>query len=163
MRSFNKVMLLGNITADPVSKATKTGSGMANFSIATNRDWKDKEGKAITETHFHKVVAFGKLGEIISTYFKKGSPILLSGRLSTRSYAGKEGKVRSITEVVAEDFNFVPFNKGSRKTDLSEQSEQIANEKSDDSSLEASESELAEDLARKYSFNGAKLEEVVDY
>lgn len=152
MRSFNKVMLLGNLTADPRSKATKTGSAITNFSVATNRDWKDKEGKAVTETHFHKVVAFGKLGDTIVSYFKKGAPILLSGRLSSRSYASKEGAVRQITEIVAEDFNFVPYNKGARK-----ESDNA------DAALEAAETELAEDLARKFTFKGAQLEEVVDY
>lgn len=157
-------MLLGNLTADPQAKATKTGSGMTNFSVATNRDWKDKDGNAMTETHFHKAVAFGKLGDTICEYFKKGSPILLSGRLSTRSYASKEGVVRKITEIIAEDFNFVPFNKGSRKSKKGLEAEDSASSiKTDDAALEAAESEYAEDLAKKFTFKGAAVEEVVDY
>lgn len=164
MHSFNKVMILGHLTADPQFKATKTGVGMTRFSVATNRGWKDKEGNSMTETHFHKVVAFGKLGETIGLYFKKGTPILLSGRLSTRSYAGKDGVVRNLTEIIVEDFNFVPFNKGS-KTSQTREADAVSPQHEDraDAALESAEAELAEDLARKFTFKGAKLEEVVDY
>ncbi len=109
--NFNKVMLLGNLTADPKPVTTKTGRAMVTFSVAVDNDWKNREGQVIAETDFHKVVAFGKLGEIIGTYLKKGNPILLSGRLRNRSYETNEGTKRYTTEVVLDDFNFLSRGK----------------------------------------------------
>ena len=115
MRSFNKVMLLGNLTSDPESIKTKTGRAMSTFSIATNTDWKNKEGKTVAETDFHRIVAFGKLGEIAGTYLKKGKPVLVSGRLRNRSYSVKDGGKRYVTEVIMDDFNFISGGKRDSK------------------------------------------------
>jgi len=114
MRSFNKVMLYGNLTSDPALKTGKTGRVVTTFSLATNRDWKNKEGQVVSETDFHKIVAFGKLGEIVGTFLKKGRPVLVCGRLSNRSYVNKEGAKRYITEVILDDFNFLPSGRNSR-------------------------------------------------
>lgn len=100
-------MLYGNLTADPEVRLAKNGKPFATFSVATNRGWKNKEGERLVEADFHKVVAFGKVGEIAGTYLKKGRPVLVSGRLSNRSYETKEGSKRYITEVVMDDFNFL--------------------------------------------------------
>lgn len=107
MRHLNKVMLHGNLTADPAVKPSKTGGSVTTFSLATNRDWKNKEGKTISSTDFHRMVAFGRYGEVMGKYFKKGMPVIVSGRLSNRSYLGQDGKKRYVTEVVVEDFNFL--------------------------------------------------------
>lgn len=108
MRSFNKVMLHGRLTSDPEVKPAKNGgSNVVTFSLATNRDWKNKEGEIVSHTDFHRVVAFGKLGDIVGQYLKKGLPVLLSGRLSNRSYLAQDGGKRYITEVVMDDFNFL--------------------------------------------------------
>lgn len=114
MKSLNTVMLLGNLTADPENIATKTGRPMVAFSIATNRDWKNKEGQVVSGTDFHKIVAFGKLGEVVGTYLKKGQPVLVSGRLSNRSYTNREGAKRYVTEVVLNDFNFLTSGKNQK-------------------------------------------------
>lgn len=114
-------MLLGNLTADPENIPTKTGRPMITFSIATNRDWKNKDGQVVSGTDFHKIVAFGKLGEVVGTYLKKGHPVLVSGRLSNRSYTNKEGEKRYITEVVLSDFNFM--TSGKNKEDARKQKE----------------------------------------
>lgn len=100
-------MLHGNLTADPAVKPSKTGGSVTTFSLATNRDWKNKEGKTISSTDFHRMVAFGRYGEVMGKYFKKGMPVIVSGRLSNRSYLGQDGKKRYVTEVVVEDFNFL--------------------------------------------------------
>ncbi|MEK7524124.1 MAG: single-stranded DNA-binding protein [Patescibacteria group bacterium] len=121
MRSFNKVMLYGNLTSDPEVRPTKTGTSFTTFSIATNRDWKNKEGAVVSETDFHKVVAFGKLGEIVGEYLKKGRPVLVCGRLTNRSYTNKEGIKRYVTEVVLDDFNFL--SSGRKKAEKKETQE----------------------------------------
>lgn len=104
-------MLYGNLTADPQLIPTKTGRTMAAFSVAVNRGWKNKSGESVTETDFHKIVAFGKLGEIVSTYLKKGRAVLACGRLHNRSYLAKDGAKRYVTEVILDDFNFLPGGK----------------------------------------------------
>lgn len=132
MKSFNKVMLHGNLTSNPEVKTAKNGNSFTTFSIATNRNWKDKDGKAVAATEFHRAIAFGKLGEIVGGYLKKGSPVLISGRLSSRSYVSKEGDKRYITEIVLEDFNFLESRKrseerlGDREEDREEELEAVA-------------------------------------
>lgn len=111
MRSFNKVMLYGNLTADPEVRVAKNGRPFSTFSIATNGGWKNKDGERVAQTDFHKIIAFGKLGEITGTYLKKGRPVLVSGRLSNRSYETDKGEKRYITEVVMDDFNFLSGTK----------------------------------------------------
>ncbi len=108
-------MLYGNLTSDPEPIPTKTGRAMVTFSLATNRDWKNREGTMVSETDFHKIVAFGKLGEIVGNYLKKGRPVIVSGRLSNRSYQTKEGAKRYVTEVVMDDFNFLPSGKKAKE------------------------------------------------
>ena len=114
MRSFNKVMLYGNLTSDPTLKTGKNGRAVTTFSLATNRDWKNKEGQVVAETDFHKIVAFGKLGEIVGTFLKKGRPVLVCGHLSNHAFVTKEGAKRYVTEVILDDFNFLPSGRGSR-------------------------------------------------
>ncbi len=114
-------MLYGNLTSDPEVRPTKTGTSFTTFSIATNRDWKNKEGAVVSETDFHKVVAFGKLGEIVGEYLKKGRPVLVCGRLTNRSYTNKEGIKRYVTEVVLDDFNFL--SSGRKKAEKKETQE----------------------------------------
>ncbi|MBP9718334.1 single-stranded DNA-binding protein [Candidatus Gracilibacteria bacterium] len=107
MRSINKVMLYGNLTADPEQVTTKTGRSMRHFSVATNARWKDKEGKVLGSTDFHRVVAFGKLADVVGEKLKKGMPILLLGKLRNRSYETTDGAKRYVTEVIMDDFNFL--------------------------------------------------------
>lgn len=105
-------MLHGRLTSDPEVKAAKeSGRPVVTFSLATNRNWRNKQGETVAETDFHRVVAFGKLGEIVGSYLKKGSPVLVSGRLSNRSYVAKDGGKRFITEIVMDDFNFLSSGK----------------------------------------------------
>jgi single-strand DNA-binding protein len=104
---LNKVFLYGNLTRDPELKALPSGSQVANFGLATNRVYKDKSGAKQEATEFHNIVAFGRTAEVIAQYCKKGRPIFVEGRITTRSWEGKEdGKKQYRTEIIAENFQF---------------------------------------------------------
>lgn len=101
---LNKVSLIGNLTSDPIKKALPSGLSVATFSLATNYNWKDLKTKAKkSRADFHRIVAWGKLADIIGTYLKKGSKVFLEGRLQNRSYEGKDKNKKYITEIVASD------------------------------------------------------------
>lgn len=104
---INKVTLYGNLTRDPEMKALPGGQNVANFSIATNRVYKDKEGQKKEQTEFHNVVAFGRTADVIGQYMKKGRPIFVEGRLQTRSW-DKDGQKQYRTEIVVDTFQFGP-------------------------------------------------------
>ncbi|MFZ2167634.1 MAG: single-stranded DNA-binding protein [Minisyncoccia bacterium] len=104
---LNKVFLYGNLTRDPELKALPGGSQVANFGLATNRSFKDKSGARQEATEFHNVVAFGRTAEVIAQYCKKGRPIFVEGRITTRSWDDKEtGKKNYRTEIIIENFQF---------------------------------------------------------
>ncbi len=104
---LNKVFLYGNLTRDPELKALPSGSQVANFGLATNRTYKDKNGQKQEATEFHNIVAFGRTAEVIAQYCKKGRPIFVEGRITTRSWDDKEsGKKNYRTEIVVENFQF---------------------------------------------------------
>ena len=106
-KGFNKVILMGNLTRDVEVRTTPSGQSVANFSIAVSRSWKDQSGQTQEQTSFINCVAWGKPGEIIAQYVKKGDPLLVSGRLDQRSYDDKDGNKRQAVEVNVEDFNFI--------------------------------------------------------
>ncbi len=104
---LNKVFLYGNLTRDPELKALPSGSQVANFGLATNRTYKDKNGAKQEATEFHNIVAFGRTAEVIAQYCKKGRPIFVEGRIQTRSWDDKEsGKKNYRTEIVVDTFQF---------------------------------------------------------
>ncbi|HRH24255.1 MAG TPA: single-stranded DNA-binding protein [Candidatus Paceibacterota bacterium] len=102
---LNKVQLYGNLTRDPEVKALPSGQNVANFSVATNRVFKDKNGAKQEQTEFHNVVAFGRTADVIGQYLKKGRPVYIEGRIQTRSWE-KDGAKQYRTEIVAETFQF---------------------------------------------------------
>jgi len=105
----NKVILYGNLTRDPELKALPSGSQVAEFGVATNRVYKDKNGAKQEEVDFHNIVSFGKQAEVINQYLKKGRPIFIEGRIRTRSWESKDGTgKRYKTEIVLENFQFGP-------------------------------------------------------
>jgi single-strand DNA-binding protein len=106
MRGFNKTILMGNLTRDPELRSTPNGSQVASFSLAINRTWKNANGEQQEAVDYIDCNIWGKPAEIITQYMKKGSGILVSGRLQQRSWE-QEGQKRSKVEVVVEDFNFV--------------------------------------------------------
>lgn len=147
-KGFNKVILMGNLTRDVEMRTTSGGQSVANFSLAVSRSWKGQDGQQQEQTSFINCVAWGKVGEIIEQYVKKGSPLLVSGRLDQRSYEDKDGNKRQAVEVVVEDFNFVGGGRGddggsnysqSSSSNSSSKSKDVAPEDIDDKPIDLSE------------------------
>ena len=103
--NINKVLICGRITRDIEKKALPSGVSVANFSLATNRVFKDKDGNKQESAEFHNIVAFGKQADTIEQYCKKGQELYVEGRMQTRSWE-KEGEKRYATEVILEQFQF---------------------------------------------------------
>lgn len=99
MSGVNKVILVGRLGADPEVRYTSGGTAVAKFNLATSESYKDKEGSKQEKTEWHRVVAFGKLGEICGEYLSKGKQVYVEGKLQTRSWEDKEGNKRYTTEV----------------------------------------------------------------
>ena len=99
-RGLNKVMLIGNLGADPEIKYSASGTPIANFNIATSDNRKNKDGEWEDRTEWHKVVMFGRQAEVCKDYLKKGSKIFVEGRLQTRSWDDQSGQKKYLTEVV---------------------------------------------------------------
>ncbi len=105
-RSFNQVILMGNLTRDPELRTTPNGATVCSFSLALNRSYKNAEGDWTEATDFIDIVAWGPLGERVAQYLSKGRPALVNGRLQSRSWE-QEGQKRSKVEVVAQDVTFL--------------------------------------------------------
>lgn len=105
--TVNKVILIGRLGADPQLKYTPSGRPNANFNVATNAVWKDQEGNQQERTDWHRVVAWGKLAEVMGEWLKKGSNVYLEGRLQTRTYEDTNGVKKWITEVVVTDMEML--------------------------------------------------------
>ena len=107
MRGFSKAIITGNLTRDPELRTTPNGASVCSFSVAVNRVYKDTNGEQREDVSFIDCSAWGRLGEMINQYAKKGSGVLVSGRLDQRSWEDKTtGQKRSRVEIVVEDFNF---------------------------------------------------------
>lgn len=105
-RSFNQVILMGNLTRDPELRTTPNGATVCSFSLALNRSYKNAEGGWTEATDYIDIVAWGPLGERVAQYLTKGRPALVSGRLQSRSWE-QDGQKRSKVEVVAQDVTFL--------------------------------------------------------
>ena len=101
MASLNKVMLIGNLGADPEIRYTPSGAAVANFRMATKDQWTNKEGEKQERTEWHRIVAWRKLGEICGEYLHKGSLVYIEGGLQTRAWEDRDGNKRYTTEIVA--------------------------------------------------------------
>jgi single-strand DNA-binding protein len=107
-RGVNKVILVGNLGADPDIKYMPSGSAIANVNLATSRSWKDKNsGEQRDQTEWHRVVFFDRLAEIVGEYLKKGSQVYVEGRLQTRKWQDKQGVDRYSTEIVAHEMQML--------------------------------------------------------
>jgi single-strand DNA-binding protein len=102
MASVNKVILVGNLGADPEVRYTPSGKAVATFNVATKEQWTGKDGEKTERTEWHKIVAWARLGEICGEYLHKGSQVYVEGRLQTKSWEDKEGNKRYTTEIVAQ-------------------------------------------------------------
>jgi len=112
-RGVNKVILVGNLGKDPEVRYAPNGGAIANITLATSESWKDKtSGEKQERTEWHRVVFFGRLGEIAGEYLKKGAQIYVEGSLRTRKWQDKEGKDRYTTEIVANEMQMLGSRAG---------------------------------------------------
>jgi len=107
MANLNKVFLIGNLTRDPEVRYTPSGTAIASFGIAVNRNWKDQSGEKKEEVCFVDINMFGRRAEVINEYFSKGNPIFIEGRLRFEQWETKDGQKRNTLRVVAENFQFL--------------------------------------------------------
>ncbi len=107
-RGINKVILIGNLGADPETRTMPSGGVVTNIRLATSESWKDKQsGEQKERTEWHNVVMFNRLGEIAAEYLRKGSQCYIEGSLRTRKWQDKEGKDRYTTEIVADEMQML--------------------------------------------------------
>ena len=107
-RGVNKVIIIGNLGADPESRAMPSGASVANLRIATTESWRDKQsGEQQERTEWHRVALFGRLAEVASEYLRKGSQVYIEGSLRTRKWQDKQGNERYTTEIVANDMQML--------------------------------------------------------
>ena len=104
---LNKVIIIGNLGADPELRYTQSGQAVCNFTVATNESWKDKDGEWQERTEWHKIVVWGKQGENCEKYLSKGRQCCVEGRLQTREWEDKDGNKRWTTEIVAQNVQFL--------------------------------------------------------
>jgi single-strand DNA-binding protein len=105
--SVNKVILVGRLGRDPETRYTSGGQAVANFSVATDESYKDRNGERQKRTEWHKIVVWGKQAEIAQQYLKKGSLIFIEGRIQSREWQDKEGQKRTSFEIVATNFRML--------------------------------------------------------
>lgn len=113
MRGYNKAIIMGNLARDPEIRYTVSQRAVASFAVAVNRSWKDQNGELREEVTFIPVVVWGKTAEFCERYLKKGSGVLVEGRINVRSYEAKTGEKRYVTEIVADNIQFA----GGRRDD----------------------------------------------
>lgn len=112
-RGINKVILIGNLGADPETRAMPSGMTVANINVATSENWKDKQsGESKERTEWHRVALFGRLGEIAGEYLKKGSKVYIEGSLRTRKWQDKQGQDRYTTEIIANEMQMLDSRGG---------------------------------------------------
>jgi single-strand DNA-binding protein len=105
--SVNKVILVGRLGRDPETRYTSAGQAVANFSVATDESFKDRNGERQKRTEWHKIVVWGKQAEIAQQYLKKGSLVFVEGRIQSREWQDKEGQKRTSFEIVANSFRML--------------------------------------------------------
>lgn len=143
--NLNKVFILGRVTADPQLRSTATGMQVATFSVATNRVWNDPSGTKKESTEFHNVVVWGRQAEVASRFLKKGSLVLVEGRMQTREWEGKDGQKRRTTEVICERMQLGPRPSGAGK--FAAEGEQNENVRQELPTVEMGDGEIkSEDL-----------------
>lgn len=109
---INKAIIYGNLTRDPELKSLPSGMQVCEFSVATNRVWKDKNGAKQESTDYHNIVVFGRQAELVKQYLSKGNGVFLEGRIQTRSWDAQDGTKRYRTEIVADRIQFGPKSGG---------------------------------------------------
>ncbi len=113
---INKAILIGRLGRDPEVRVTPEGTMVTSFTLATDEQWKDKNGEKVQRTEWHRIVTWGKLADICGQYLVKGKLVYIEGRIQTRSWEDKEGMKRSTTEIIASDMKMLD-SKGQSKVD----------------------------------------------
>ncbi len=107
MASVNKAIIVGNLGKDPEMRYTQSNTAVTNFTVATTDQWTDREGNKQERTEWHRVVAWGRLGEICGQYLQKGKQVYIEGRLQTREWEDQQGQKRYTTEIVAREMQML--------------------------------------------------------
>ncbi len=140
---LNKAMIIGNLTRDPELKSLPSGIKVCSFSVATNRVWKDQNGAKQEAADYHNIVVFGRQAETVAQYMKKGSQVMIEGRMQTRSWDDQAtGTKKYRTEVVADRVQFGGGSAGGSsapRTDAAKPAQSKSSEQEDDSSLDTIE------------------------
>ena len=105
--SVNKVILVGRLGRDPEARYMPNGDAVTNFSIATDEQWRDRNGERQTRTEWHNVILYGKLAEIASQYLRKGSQVFIEGRIQSRKYSGKDGIERIAYDIIGNEMKML--------------------------------------------------------
>jgi len=130
---LNKAIVIGNLTRDPEIRSLPSGIKVCSFSLATNRVWKDKNNARQESTDYHNVVVFGRQAETVAQYMKKGSSILVEGRMQTRSWEDKtSGEKKYRTEIVADRTQFGPKGGNSGAATPNTDSSKVSNAKEEE-------------------------------
>ena len=106
-RGVNKVILIGNLGADPELRYTGSGTAVCNFNLATNESYKDRDGNMVEKTEWHRVVAWDRLAEICAEYLKKGRQVYIEGSLQTRQWEDQDGNTKYTTEIKAREMQML--------------------------------------------------------
>jgi len=122
-RSLNRITVIGNLTRDPELKYTPAGTAVCTFSIATNRSWTTNDGQTKEEVQYHRVVAWQKLAELCGKLLNKGRKVFAEGRMTYRTYTGKDGIQRTIAEIVLDDF--IVFGEGRKMTETTVEDKKV--------------------------------------
>ena len=105
--SVNKVILIGRLGRDPETRYMPNGDAITNFSLATDEQWRDRNGERQTRTEWHNVSLFGKLGEIAGQYLRKGSQVFIEGKIQSRKYTGKDGIERMAYDIIGNEMKML--------------------------------------------------------
>ena len=122
-RGINKVIIVGNLGADPETRYMPSGSAVTNLSVATSEQWKDKQtGEQKERTEWHKVAMFNRLAEIAAEYLRKGSQVYIEGKLRTRKWQDRDGNDRWTTEIIADEMQMLGGRGGGGSAPMSSDS-----------------------------------------
>jgi len=124
-RSLNRIVLIGNLTRDPELKYTPAGTAVCTFGIATNRSWTTNDGQTKEDVQYHRIVAWQKLAELCGKLLNKGRKVFAEGRMTYRTFTGKDGIQRTIAEIVLDDF--IVFGEGRKMAEGVETVKKIEN------------------------------------
>jgi len=144
--TVNKVILIGRLGSDPELRYTPNGDAVANFRIATNRVWKDQEGNQQERTEWHRIVAWRKMAERCGEYLRKGSRVYIEGRLETRSWEGKNGNKRFVTEVITDRMQMLDAKGAVKVSEQAPPAEEVFEEKQLSQGEEIKESESEDEI-----------------